>query len=172
MNFQKLMDSLARFGRILPAVVADVSDEDARWKPESGNWSILEIVCHLADEETEDFRQRVKLTLEDPSSPWPPIDPEQACIDRKYNEQELDRTVERFVSQRIASVEWLRTIASPNWENAYVHPEFRAISAGEVMVSWAAHDQLHLRQIAKRMFEMNVRDGSPYATEYGGQWSA
>ena len=170
MNFQKLINSLARFGRILPAVVADVHDEDASWKPESGNWSILEIVCHLADEEAEDFRQRVKLTLEDPTAAWPPIDPEQACVNRKYNEQELDDAVERFVSQRRESVEWLRSVSDPSWNNANEHPKFGPIRAGEVMVSWAAHDQLHLRQIAKRMFEMNVRDGSPFATDYAGDW--
>jgi len=172
MDFPKLIESLERFGRLLPAVVVDVSQSDAIWKPESGGWSILEIVCHLADEEVEDFRCRVELTLKDPASPWPPIDPEGVAIERNYNGQDMARVLERFVREREASVKWLRSIEDPNWDNAYVHPKFGPIRVGEVMVSWAAHDQLHLRQIAKRMFEMNVRDGSPYATDYGGQWKA
>ena len=67
MEFEKLIASLGRFGCILPSLVADVCEADAKWKPESGGWSILEIVCHLVDEEVEDFRIRVQSTLADPT---------------------------------------------------------------------------------------------------------
>lgn len=156
MEFGKLIASLDRFSRILPALVVDVCDSDAKWRPESGGWSILEIVCHLADEEVDDFRQRVQSTLANPATAWPSIDPEAAAIERKYNEQKLASVVERFVRERNTSVAWLNEIVDPNWETAYEHPRFGPISAGVVMASWAVHDQLHLRQIAKRMFEMNV----------------
>ena len=83
MNLENLIKSLERFGGTLPAVVRDVSDEDARWKPPSGAWSILEIVCHLGDEEELDFSQRVRLTLQDSTQAWPPIDPEGWAIQRE-----------------------------------------------------------------------------------------
>ena len=172
MEFAKLVASMDRFGRILPVLVSDISDEDAKWKPESGGWSILEIVCHLADEEVEDFRMRVQSTLADPTTPWPAIDPESAAIERNYNGQNLAHVVERFVRERNESVDWLRALVDPDWESAYQHPRFGPISVGVVMASWAVHDQLHLRQLAKRMFEMNVRDGLPYPTDYAGQWKA
>lgn len=172
MKFEKLVASMDRFGRILPVLVADISEEDAKWKPESGGWSILEIVCHLADEEVEDFRLRVQSTLADPTTPWPAIDPESAAIERTYNEQNLEHAVERFVRERNESVAWLNELEDPNWDIAFEHPQFGPIAAGLVMASWAVHDQLHLRQIAKRMFEMNVRDGSPYPTDYAGEWKA
>jgi len=172
MNFPKLIHSLDRFGRILPAIVADVDDADARWKPANGAWSILEIVCHLADEESDDFRLRVQLGLDDPTIPWPAIDPEGSAVTRKYNEQNLDETVARFIQERTVSVEWLKTVDTPNWKNTYVHPQLGDTIVGEVMTSWAAHDHLHLRQITKRLFEMNVRDGAPYKTDYAGEWKA
>ena len=53
---------LARKGRtnaVVRALVAPLSLGDARWRPEEGGWSVLEIVNHLADEETQDFRQRL-----------------------------------------------------------------------------------------------------------------
>ena len=172
MEFEKLVASLDRFSRVLPVLVGGVSASDASWKPKSGDWSILEIVCHLADEEVEDFRQRVQSTLTNPTVPWPTIDPETAAVTRNYNEQDLVKVVERFVRERDASVAWLREIVDPNWETAYEHPELGAVMAGKLIASWAAHDQLHLRQIAKRMFEMNVRDGLPYPTDYAGEWKA
>jgi len=71
MNAAALTDRLEAFGAALPGVLAAVPREDARWKPPSGAWSILEIINHLADEETRDFRARVSLTLGDPTAPWP-----------------------------------------------------------------------------------------------------
>ena len=76
MNTQLLIGRLAGFAETLPSAVAVIPDADARWRPEQGGWSILEIVAHLADEEIDDFRMRTELTLRDPELPWPPIDPE------------------------------------------------------------------------------------------------
>ena len=89
MDLPTLMASMDSFPAALASAIAGLSDNEARWKPPSGAWSILEIVCHLADEEAEDFRQRVFSTLDDPDKPWPGIDPEAAATDRTYNERIL-----------------------------------------------------------------------------------
>jgi hypothetical protein len=36
------------------------------------------------------------------------------------------------------------------------------------MASWAAHDALHLRQIAKRLYELTARDAGRYSAGYAG----
>jgi hypothetical protein len=51
-----------------------------------------------------------------------------------------------------------------------MHPKVGATAAGDVMASWAAHDALHLRQIAKRLWELAGRDGAPFRTGYAGEW--
>ena len=170
MNFERLVDSLERFLTTLPALVADLDQQTLRWKPKSENWSVLEIVCHLADEEVEDFRKRVQMTLEDSSQDWPSIDPEGVADSRNYNQQNIDEVLARFVKERKASVAWLRTLESPNWNATYDHPTFRPIQAGEVMAAWVAHDHLHTRQIAKRLFELSTVDGQPFSTRYAGDW--
>ncbi|MHC4903871.1 MAG: DinB family protein [Planctomycetota bacterium] len=150
MNARALIDRLERFADILPAVVDGLSEADARWRPDGTGWSILEIVTHMADEEVEDFRQRVELTLRDPEAAWPPIDPEGWAVERRYNEGRLAEVVERF----------------------YRHPKIGAMHAGEVFTAWAAHDALHLRQIAKRLYQMTARDGGEYGPDYAGSWTA
>ena len=172
MNFENLIRSLERFARVLPVITQDVDDMDAKWKPANGAWSILEVVCHLVDEEIEDFRKRVRMGLANPKTPWSPIDPEGVAIERDYNSQVLSESVKRFVNERSASVTWLRSLQSPNWDQAYVHPELGPTYVGEVMASWAAHDHLHLRQITKRLYEMNGRDALPFKTGYAGEWKA
>ncbi len=171
MKDQSLIDSLQRFADILPAVVNGISTEDARWRPEDGAWSILEIVTHMADEEVEDFPARLKSTLADPSQEWSPIDPQGWAVERRYNDGDLDEQVQRFVSLRRESINWLRGLSDPKWSNTFVHPKGE-ISAGDLLASWAAHDALHLRQIAKRLFQMTQRDAGEFSTAYAGSWTA
>lgn len=172
MNLSKLIDSLDRFGRMLPALLRDVVPDDSRWKPPDGAWSILEIVCHLSDEEQFDFRERVRLTLESPAVAWPPIAPEVWAIERRYNEGDLGEATTRFRSLRKESVLWIRSLRNPDWLRTHQHPEFGRFRAGDIMASWVAHDYLHLRQIAKRMYEMSGRDAGDFSTRYAGEWHA
>jgi hypothetical protein len=175
MNAIHLIASLERFAHILPALVRDVSAGDAKWKPADGAWSILEIVTHLCDEEVDDFRTRVRLMLESPEKDWPEIHPSRWAIERKYNEGDLRKAVDRFVREREASIAWLRSLKPPDvdWSIAHAHPTLGAIRAGDLLTSWAAHDALHLRQIAKRMYQMAQRDGGPeFSAAYAGEWGA
>ena len=172
MNFRLLIESMERFQNVLPALLSDLSEDSIRWKPRNGNWSILEIVCHLADEEVEDFRTRVRMTLENPMDEWPAIDPEGIAISRNYQDAEIGNVLDRFVRERSNSIIWLRDLKNPDWNLAYQHPRFGSIQAGEVLAAWAAHDHLHTRQITKRLFEISSRDAEPYGVQYAGEWSA
>jgi hypothetical protein len=172
MHSEGLIRRLEPFPGGLSALLAVVTPDEARFRPPSGAWSIVEIVNHLIDEEVDDFRARVRSTLEDPSRDWAPIDPEGWARQRRYQDRELGPSLERFAAERRASVAWLRSLRGPDWTRAAVHPKFGAMHAGMLLASWAAHDALHLRQIAKRLHELAGRDGNPYTTLYGGEWRA
>lgn len=171
MNAEGLIDSLERFRAILPAVVGKVPADDARWKPSDGAWSILEVVSHLADEEELDFRVRLRSTLTDPRATWPPIDPEGWAVERNYNAGDLRETVDRFVALRGESVAWLRSLNDVDWSVSHRHPRLGTMRAGDMLSAWAAHDSLHLRQIAKRLFQLTQRDAEEYTTSYAGEWT-
>jgi hypothetical protein len=172
MNADAITRRLEQFGLTLTAAVSGLSVDEARFKPPSGTWSILEIVCHLGDEEVDDFRARLFSTLRDPAATWPPTDPEAWARERRYNEQDLGAATARFVEERRRSVEMLRDLKNPDWSTAYIHPRHGPVYAGELLASWPGHDALHLRQIAKRMWELAERDGAPYKTAYAGEWKA
>lgn len=172
MNAPLLIRRLESFAQTLPTLTAYLSDDEACWKPPNGAWSILEIVNHLGDEEVDDFRTRVRMTLERPEETWPPIDPEGWARERKYNTRPLAPSVDRFVRERAASIAWLRSLSNPDWALSHTHPRFGPIAAGDLLASWTAHDALHLRQIAKRMWELAARDAGQHQTRYAGDWSA
>jgi hypothetical protein len=169
-NKSRIVERLERFPRALEAAVAIVTPDDARWKPAPVHWSILEICCHLLDEEREDFRVRLESTLRDPDAAWPPLALDQVAEKRGYNQRDLIATVQDFADERRKSVAWLGSLSNPDWSKARIHPKIGPIHAGALLASWAAHDALHMRQIAKRLHGLAGRDGGPYSTRYAGEW--
>jgi hypothetical protein len=164
MNAASLIARLERFPAALQAAVACVDDADARVKPPSGAWSILEIVCHLGDEEVDDFRARVAFVLERRAGEWPPIEPDAWARDRRYNDKDLRAAVGRFIEERRASVVGLRSAPpATDWSLAYQHPTWGPLRAGDLLASWAAHDALH---------ELAGRDAPEFKTAYAGEWRA
>lgn len=155
---------------VIVAQVTGVGDDQARWKPEPSRWSILEVVAHLADEDVEDFRRRVDLTLHSPEADWPPIDPEGWAVQRRYNEGHLDAAQERFLRARAESVRWLEALATPDWDRAHEHPRWGPIRAGDLLTAWVAHDFIHVRQLNRLQREFLVASVSGYAPEYAGRW--
>jgi hypothetical protein len=155
--------------RRIRSLVEGVPVEQARWKPAPDAWSILEVINHLWDEEKEDFRVRLDITLHHPDQPWPPIDPGGWVTARQYNQREVSEAVEGFLEERQASLAWLESLAAPDWEASYEAP-FGTIRAGEIFAAWAAHDLLHMRQLVELHWGYTVRLASPYQAEYAGSW--
>jgi len=155
---------------VFAALVAGVGDEQARWKPAPEQWSILEVVNHLADEEVEDFRTRLDLTLHRPKEPWPRIDPQKWALERRYNERALDESIERFLALRRQSLTWLAALERPRWDQAHEHPRFGPIRAGDLMISWVAHDHIHVRQINRLHREFLVASLPGNSPDYAGTW--
>ena len=155
---------------VFAALVAGVGEEQARWKSAPDQWSILEVVNHLADEEVEDFRTRLDLTLHRPEEAWPRIDPPKWAVERRYNERLLTESFERFLAYRRESLAWLASLRAPNWERAHQHPRFGPIRAGDLMISWVAHDHIHVRQINRLHREFLVASLPGNSPDYAGKW--
>jgi len=170
MNAEALIARLEAHTSVFQALLGRVSNEDAAWKPAPEKWSLLEVAAHLLDEEREDFRTRLDLTLHHPEAAWPRIDPVGWVAARKYAERELGPTVQQFLEERIRSVAWLRGLAAPDWNSEHRHPAFGSMSAGNLLVSWVAHDLLHFRQITRLQFQRVTELGAPFETGYAGEW--
>jgi DinB superfamily len=166
-----LRHRLESFPTVLNACAGAVSATDARWKPAPEHWSILEVCCHMLDEEREDFVVRIASTLRDPAVPWPRLELEGVAERRRYSERDLADTLRAFEERRAANIAWLDSeLDAADFSRAYQHPKFGALHAGMLLASWAAHDALHLRQVAKRLHGLAARDAGPYGVRYAGEW--
>ena len=59
MQFETLYQELQNSTEMIRALLSGITPEDAQVKPAPESWSILEVVCHLFDEEREDFREHL-----------------------------------------------------------------------------------------------------------------
>lgn len=169
MDLIYFIERLSGNASVFERLVRGVGDEQARWKPAPEKWSMLEVVNHLYDEERDDFRFRLDSVLRDPEKVWPPIDPPGWATARKYNERELNESLEKFLAERRKSVEWLKELREPRLENKYNHPQ-GVISAGDLLASWVAHDFIHIRQLARLHWQYLNSICAPHKTAYAGEW--
>ena len=154
---------------VFRGLLENLPEEMVRWKDHPLRWSLLEIVCHLYDEEKEDFRARTRSVLLDPNKPLTPFDPQEWVVSRAYAEQDYELMLFKFVKQRKISIEWLESLKDPAWDNSYAHPSLGNLSARLFLSNWLAHDHLHFRQIIKTKYDYlkeNLEDDLSYA----GNW--
>ncbi len=152
----------------IEALFVGVSSEQARWRPAPEKWSVLEIACHLRDEEREDFPLRIEYILQRPDQPLPMFDPVAWVVDRRYNEQDLEIVLAEFRAERLRRAKWLRGLEGSDWDAYSVRPNGSHLSAGDLLCSWLAHDQLHIRQIARTHHAYNEEKCKPYSSGYAG----
>lgn len=162
-------DMLEQNGARIAALAAGVHVLQARWKPDAEAWSVLEVMSHLLDEEREDFRVRLDLTLHHPGEPWPAIDPGGWVTARYYNTRDLGETVAALAEERARSVAWLRGLEKPDWEASYEAP-WGPMRAGDLLAAWVAHDLLHMRQLVELLWAYAQGQMAPYTSRYAGEW--
>ena len=169
-NLEKTIQQLKNNAAIILATVQPIPAEQADWKPNAETWSIKEVMDHLYNEERLDFRKHLKEMLSDPPQPWGKSQPQDWISGERYLE-----VLQDFLAERESSLDWLGMLKEPDWEvisKISLGPsnETFTLSAGDVLVSWVAHDFLHIRQLNELLYAYQAQASSPYSVRYAGDW--
>lgn len=169
MDINLIISELEKNKNAFKYLLEDLSSEFYLWRKSDNKWNLLEIVCHLYDEERDDFRARVKSVLDNPSAELLPIDPTGWVISRNYRMHDYSEKLKDFISERENSIAWLRKLQNPQWENSYSHPKLGPLTAKMFLVNWLAHDYLHIRQIIRIKYDyLEITTGENLL--YAGEW--
>ena len=112
---------------VFEALLSPVSVVESAWKPDQSKWSLTEIVCHLVDEEVEDFRARIKHCLQGNEGLPPAIDPVGWVSSRSYTDQDYNKKILEFIKERSTSIQWLRSFIDPDWDSSFEDHHFGRI---------------------------------------------
>lgn len=169
MNVSAIKDNLAQNGMVFHSLLSGLKENEFTWKSSPEKWCLLEIVCHLYDEERYDFRYRTKHILETPGLPMPPIDPPGWVVEHDYMKQDFQVMLTRFLEERNTSVAWLSSAMNMPWNNVHHHPRIGELSAIVMLTNWLAHDYHHIRQI-NRLKYLYLKQISGQDLSYAGDW--
>ncbi len=164
-----VLEQLQKNKLIFKELFKDESKELFLWKQTPEKWCLLEILCHLYDEEREDFRFRIKWVLERPNEIPPPFNPIDWVTEHNYIQQNYKSMLDKFLTERDESINWLKALENPKWDNYFTHPNIGTMSAKYFLNNWLAHDYLHIRQIVKLKFDY-LNNQFEENLDYAGLW--
>jgi hypothetical protein len=158
---------LAQMPGILDRLLAGLDAAAWRARPAPAEWAPVEIVCHLRDEEIEDFGARVHVVAEG-GDRFTPIDPEQWAVDRGYLDDDGPRALAAFRERRTASLAFLATLLPERLTAAVTLGRTGPLSGLDLLAAWVAHDRLHVAQLAATLARGWAERWRPLRTEYAG----
>ena len=158
---------LARTPGVLAGLVAGLDAAGWRARPAPAEWAPVEIVCHLRDEETEDFGARVRVIAKR-GKKFTPIDPERWAVERKYLEDDGPGALAAFRERRAASLAFLDTLKLEGLTRAAPLGRSGPLSGLDLLAAWVAHDRLHLAQLASTLARGWATRWTPLRVAYAG----
>jgi hypothetical protein len=158
---------LARFPRVLDALLSDLDTTSWRTRPAAREWAPVEIVGHLRDEEVEDFGARLRVVM-DGGQRFTPIDPERWATERRYLEDDGPRALAAFRERRAASLATLAVAAPSRLTTVVPHARTGGLSGLDILVAWVEHDRLHLAQLSATLARLWATRWAPLHAEYAG----
>jgi DinB superfamily len=169
MKQQWIITALEKNAFVFQALLSGIEPNKIHWRPADDKWNMLEIVCHLLDEEQYDFRARIKHVLENPLLPMPSINPTVWVQEKNYASMDYKKTLKSFLIERTQSVNYLHSLHNANWQTLHHHPKLGDVNAAYFLHNWLAHDYLHMRQV-NRYDYLYLKENSGIDLRYAGDW--
>jgi hypothetical protein len=141
------LDLLEATPAILRGLMAELSEEDARWKPERSRFSVAEVLSHLSHSEGHCYRARVDRFLGEEMPEFAPDDA-QMYLD-VYRNADPEEDFAHFEDQREANLALLRSLPAEAGNRRARHLAAGEITLSQMLHEWALHDLGHIRQIAE-----------------------
>src|SRR6201997_5884040 len=122
--------------------------KEIRRRPAPGQWSIAEILAHLADAEVVGS-WRMRLILGNTGQPIQAYDQEVWADTFKYADRDPKESLKVFRVLRENNLSLLNRIPTNLWDNHGMHAERGKETISRIVEMFAGHDLNHLQQVEK-----------------------
>ena len=117
-----------------------------RWRPEPGEFSVHEIICHCADSETNSHG-RIRYLVAEDNATIIGYDPDVWARTFEYENHPLDAALLTVEAVRANTVPVLRRLPEEAWAKAGTHTESGRYSAEDWLRIYADHCHEYAEQI-------------------------
>lgn len=142
------LDVLPRTPARLRDALEGVPDDSLRRPEAPGKWPLVAVAQHLADSELV-YGYRVHLTVGQDRPAIQGYDQDAWAANLRYDAVRLEDALADFEALRAMNLRLLRALPEAGWERVGLHAERGEESVRQLTRLMAAHDLVHLRQIAR-----------------------
>jgi hypothetical protein len=143
-----ILDLLARQLDATSNLLAPLSPEQANFRPKPDDWSITEVVGHLADAERV-FAYRTLWIARSDHTPLPSFDQDLFVANANFSRRPLADLLDEFVAVRHATSALLRTLDAAAWLRKGIAAD-NPISVRALAYIIAGHELHHVADFRQR----------------------
>ena len=132
---------------LLHSLCAGLTPEAWVHRPAAGEWSVIEILCHLADMDAEVNLPRLRKLLQETNPFVAGMDTDAWADARQYIRRDGMQSLHDFVTARLELIAFLESLSPAEWQRQARHAIFGPTCLHEMAIFAAGHDRLHVRQI-------------------------
>lgn len=150
MNATDRHEKIELYGRgfeMLVEVLKDIPREMWRFRPVPTEWSIHEVILHLADSESN-AALRARMLIVEPGGTLMAYDQDKWATDLIYHEQDLEDALEVVRLARKTTYELLKKQPDEVFDHIVMHPEYKEPYTFDNWLNiYSAHIPGHIEQI-------------------------
>ena len=150
MNTQERNALITEYGLGWVKLIAQLEQTpSALWqfKPSPKDWSVHEIIIHLADSESNSYL-RCRKAIAQPGEAIMGYDQDVWASTLDYRARNTDDALALLRLVRKMTYDFIKTLPTRAWANTYFHPERKAqVTLDDWLIGYAAHIPEHIAQI-------------------------
>ena len=147
MFLKTAIHTLARNPARAAALLDGICEAELSRKPAGDVFSLRENVLHLRDIDVEGYEKRIERIFTESHPHLPDVDGARLAIERDYNRQPLQPSLEAFVRSRAASIERLKAATESDLDRTAELEGVGTVTLLVLLERWMEHDEGHLRDI-------------------------
>ena len=117
-----------------------------KFRPAPGEWSIHEMIIHIADSEANSY-VRLRRFLAEPGSDVLGYDQDVWARQLDYHQQDTAAALELFKWLRLLSTPLLLDLPEAAWASTVRHSEYGPITLDDWLTTYARHVEVHIAQM-------------------------
>lgn len=130
---------------ILERILDDVSPARYGDRVSEDRFSLLEMVCHMADFE-DIYLERMRAALKQDGVQVPDVDEGKRAQDKKYDCRDLHKELEVLANRRRDTIDFLEGLTDEQLNRSFTKEGIGKVTIKEYLAILSGHDLYHLEQ--------------------------
>ena len=144
----ELLERFRRGPEVLAAALTGAAGAEVDYRPEPGQWSLRQIVAHVADSEIVAC-DRFRRTIAEDNPTLLGFNEKLWAEKLDYGRKKYSQSLETFRRIRSESFELLRELPAEAWQRTCTHNEAGVMTLQDLLAGYAEHAEKHALQVRR-----------------------